>query len=679
MDTSVASASDLDMTGATIKGSAVRQLCTEKICHNSNSTCLPCFRAVTRPVLGSLSTMCSTNVISTIVGANRQFEARMAKKHHVHTPLHVPFMYRDSLSDHPYMRFVAIMLSDLRSLLFSSSTIDSTMSSVAADSPKGSPKGSLPTTPKELHGDKPRRRSLAMETAQAALQAQSKRCAAGEETRSVSAPPRPKKMPRTEGDGSCAQASAYAKESQRAQAPHSAMIPPPPYIGAPIERDDSKIFACPLCAWKGRNPTSRYLHLGLQHSVIKPLLSGRPQQSTSGDKLFVIPITRTTSSGAVDWAGHTEYQAYKTVLSNAAKLDEEGLRQITALKQLPSAEELPPASRITAVPDALLSSYYGNDAIRIHHSGAIVWTKPWNTWYNKYYESKPAQAAKKSDEGDVPLLPVDATTPAGASAVAADVPIPTPHKEDATDPSSPIPTIDLVHNETEIQEPPYQEPTELQDPKLVEVARRQWMTLSGQVGNQQVAQLASSAPSQTETAETTGHETAGSASMPSGTTQVARAIPNQDVSVNVADMIWQSLQCLGTTIIGSQSLVSNTLSNQLDLHGRVVALEQLQPIVQPTGQSTSSVQPSATPTPPVQQMQYDVPKLIQGVLKRVQFLQNKYEERIMALEDSVATMRKAWKGQKAHNEQTQEAIKNLTSSVKDRRDWIFEKLSEQST
>eukprot|EP00971_Amphidinium_carterae_P029661 583644-Amphidinium_carterae.1 len=36
--------------------------------------------------------------------------------------------------------------------------------------------------------------------------------------------------------------------------------------------------------------------------------------------------------------------------------------------------------------------------------------------------------------------------------------------------------------------------------------------------------------------------------------------------INIENIIWQSLQCLGTSIVGSQSLYQSTLSNQLDLH-----------------------------------------------------------------------------------------------------------------
>eukprot|EP00971_Amphidinium_carterae_P102995 2038630-Amphidinium_carterae.1 len=162
-----------------------------------------------------------------------------------------------------------------------------------------------------------------------------------------------------------------------------AAIPPPASLGAPTEKhDDSKIFRCTFCSWHGRTPTSRYIHMGLQHSVIKPLMGGRVQHSTSGDKLFLIPVTKTDGQGTITWAGQTEFQAYRTVLTNASKLDVEGLRQVTNMTNLPNLDgpiNLPEAKYISKVPDALLCSYSGGDAIKVHHSGALIYHKKDNS------------------------------------------------------------------------------------------------------------------------------------------------------------------------------------------------------------------------------------------------------------------------------------------------------------
>eukprot|EP00971_Amphidinium_carterae_P183760 3647687-Amphidinium_carterae.1 len=82
------------------------------------------------------------------------------------------------------------------------------------------------------------------------------------------------------------------------------------------------------------------------------------------------------------------------------------------------------------------------------------------------------------------------------------------------------------------------------------------------------------------------------------------------------------------------------------------------------------------PPPPVPQPQYDIPRLVQGLLKRLEYLQRRYETRICTLEDSVHTMKQAWREQRSHNKQTKEAVKNLTNSLKERRDWVYEKMSD---
>eukprot|EP00971_Amphidinium_carterae_P349867 6491269-Amphidinium_carterae.2 len=106
----------------------------------------------------------------------------------------------------------------------------------------------------------------------------------------------------------------------------------------------------------------------------------------------------------------------KTVLSNASKLDEAGLRQVIALTVLPKPEDVPPSHRVANVPEELLCKYHGNDAIKIAHSGAVVyhkpqlrdyasgWSRPWNQWYSSNYAAKSAK--KKDDEPTAVPVPV---------------------------------------------------------------------------------------------------------------------------------------------------------------------------------------------------------------------------------------------------------------------------------
>eukprot|EP00971_Amphidinium_carterae_P044254 870267-Amphidinium_carterae.2 len=457
-----------------------------------------------------------------------------------------------------------------------------------------------------------------MEDVKAVLAAQTKRRA--ESTRSASMPAaRPKKMPKV----------TNAEEESGTQVPDPAQdqtpvlhtaIPPPASINNPVQRDDSKIFKCAFCAWVGRTPTARYLHLGLQHSVSKPLLGGRPQHSTSAEKLFLIPVTKPDDLGNISWAGQTEFQAYKTVLTNASKLASEGLRQVTTMQALPSLDgpiNVPSSSFISPVPEALLCSYSGGDAIKIHHSGAVVyhkkdnasnwskqkegsssWSQPWNRWWNPNRPHEERTTAEKKGEEDAELpAPADSTA---TSAKATDLPPPTSQEDTAAAAAinaaaamPTIPTIDLEGGDN--FEQMFQEPPDLQDPKLVETARRQWMTLSGQVGQKpQVPTIADAAPQSLPTTQPDGTNPSGE------NTQLVH-----QPEINIENMIWQSLQCLGTSIVGSQSLYNSTLSNQLDLHTRLVALEQSIPL--PATQAASSGQPASSVPPTVQ---FDIPRLM---------------------------------------------------------------------
>eukprot|EP00971_Amphidinium_carterae_P305150 6063584-Amphidinium_carterae.1 len=66
------------------------------------------------------------------------------------------------------------------------------------------------------------------------------------------------------------------------------VTPPPPIpsdhdrtpsLAPSRDRDNSLRYMCPLCDWKFHSPIRRYLHLGLQHSVIMPKLGGLSQDN----------------------------------------------------------------------------------------------------------------------------------------------------------------------------------------------------------------------------------------------------------------------------------------------------------------------------------------------------------------------------------------------------------------
>eukprot|EP00971_Amphidinium_carterae_P005369 107324-Amphidinium_carterae.1 len=209
----------------------------------------------------------------------------------------------------------------------------------------------------------------------------------------------------------------------------------------------------------------------------------------------------------------------------------------------------------------------------------------------------------------------------------------------------------------------FQEPPELQEASLVETARRQWNTLSGQVG----------AKARTSITDATAPAPQGASAAQTDPGQ-AMTESNQAQScpeVNIENMIWQSLQCLGTSIVGSQSLYHSTLSNQLDLHTRLLALEQATPLPPQTSAIQASASSSQAPT-----VQFDIPKLMTGLLKRIQHFQNTYHQRICSLEDTVEDLGAELKKQKKSHDETKESIQSITESLRESRNWLMDKMAE---
>eukprot|EP00971_Amphidinium_carterae_P215138 4270102-Amphidinium_carterae.1 len=93
-----------------------------------------------------------------------------------------------------------------------------------------------------------------------------------------------------------------------------AVTPPPPNPsphdhtpshGGSSDRDGgSLMYDCPLCSWRFHNANRRYLHLGLQHSVLVPKLGGDTQDSHDGTKLYLIPVLSAVRghNGCTQWA-----------------------------------------------------------------------------------------------------------------------------------------------------------------------------------------------------------------------------------------------------------------------------------------------------------------------------------------------------------------------------------------
>eukprot|EP00971_Amphidinium_carterae_P352600 6492668-Amphidinium_carterae.1 len=131
-------------------------------------------------------------------------------------------------------------------------------------------------------------------------------------------------------------------------------------------------------------------------------------------------------------------------------------------------------------------------------------------------------------------------------------------------------------------------------------------------------------------------------------------------------MIWQSLGRLETAITGTQGLLQTTVANHLALNTRVITLESA---------AQSSTDTTLSPQAPQQPPTYDIPRLFQGVLKRLEYMQRRYEVNFSAMEENIKTMTNAWR-QREHNKQTEAAITKITNSMKEKKEWFYDKLAE---
>eukprot|EP00971_Amphidinium_carterae_P091374 1808864-Amphidinium_carterae.1 len=89
----------------------------------------------------------------------------------------------------------------------------------------------------------------------------------------------------------------------------------------------NQIYQCPLCAAKFESAQQRYLHCGIDHLVLIPMIEGCPQSATNGSELLLIQLTmkRNNSKTGVPeylWRGEQEQKSFWSILRNAEKQDQ---------------------------------------------------------------------------------------------------------------------------------------------------------------------------------------------------------------------------------------------------------------------------------------------------------------------------------------------------------------------
>eukprot|EP00971_Amphidinium_carterae_P137975 2734665-Amphidinium_carterae.1 len=161
-----------------------------------------------------------------------------------------------------------------------------------------------------------------------------------------------------------------------------AVTPPPPIpsdhdrtpsqSGSRCRDGGSLRYKCPLCEWKFHSSTRRYLHLGLQHSVILPKLGGRSQDTPSGEGLYMIPVLSAVRShnGCTQWASEKIKSAYQTVVRNALTLPRSDWHHVSSMRWGPRDDakfappkNVPPSHMDMPEDDQLAQFFLGNGCV----------------------------------------------------------------------------------------------------------------------------------------------------------------------------------------------------------------------------------------------------------------------------------------------------------------------------
>eukprot|EP00971_Amphidinium_carterae_P349515 6491053-Amphidinium_carterae.1 len=122
-------------------------------------------------------------------------------------------------------------------------------------------------------------------------------------------------------------------------------VTPPPPIPSDHDRTPSQAgsrdhdggplrYMCPLCDWRFHSPVRRYLHLGLQHSVILPKIGGVSQDNPSSEGLYMIPVLSAVRghNGCTLWANEKIKSAYQSVVRNALTLPRSEWHRVSSMR-----------------------------------------------------------------------------------------------------------------------------------------------------------------------------------------------------------------------------------------------------------------------------------------------------------------------------------------------------------
>eukprot|EP00971_Amphidinium_carterae_P127281 2522273-Amphidinium_carterae.1 len=151
--------------------------------------------------------------------------------------------------------------------------------------------------------------------------------------------------------------------------------------GRMSDRDESQWYNCPLCNWRFYNANRRYLHLGLQHSVLLPKIGGETQDNLDGSKLYMIPVLSTIRghNGTTQWASRKIMHAYQTVVRNALLVPKHEWARISNRRWGSRDDErfVPPKntppSHMDMPEQEQLAMFEGENAIRLLATGEVIY------------------------------------------------------------------------------------------------------------------------------------------------------------------------------------------------------------------------------------------------------------------------------------------------------------------
>eukprot|EP00971_Amphidinium_carterae_P344691 6485240-Amphidinium_carterae.1 len=154
----------------------------------------------------------------------------------------------------------------------------------------------------------------------------------------------------------------------------------PSQAGSRDRDGGSYMDECPLCTWRFHSANRRYLHLGLQHSVLLPKIGGVTQDNPNANALYMIPVLSAVRgpNGCTQWASDKIKSAYQTVVRNALALPRSDWPQVSSMRWGPRDDErfVPPKnvppSHMDMPEQDQLAMFDGDTGIRIIATGQVI-------------------------------------------------------------------------------------------------------------------------------------------------------------------------------------------------------------------------------------------------------------------------------------------------------------------